>query len=482
MGEYLRPDVYIEREAKGAEPIQSVGTATAGFIGISPKGVIGKAEFVTSWTEFVHKFARGLSTPFINDSDLAYAVYGYFQNGGGRAFVTRVAGETATKATTVVGLVAEEEVSIRALEEGTWANTNLEVVLIPNEPGVNVDVIVKFMGESVEKYTKVTIDPDSENYIFKAVNGVSKYIEIVSAPTLAEGIGIFSGGLDGIDDIEDTDYLGGKGLRAFDSVEDVNLIAIPGQTSKTVAQGILDYCANRQDCFAILDSSMNLDPTEILAEKKELGGSYGAYYYPWGKVVDPIGKGRLRLVPPSGHIAGIYARTDRNRGVHKAPAGVETQIRGFVEVERPLSNGHIELLNPQGINCIVAKPNRGIVIWGARMMTPHLDRNYVSDIRLDINIEESLYTGTQWVVFEPNDEILWGRIIAQVKAFLYLKWVDGALFGATPEEAFFVKCDEELNTEEVRDAGRVIVEVGYAKKKPAEFTIFRLSQKTASSN
>ena len=146
-------------------------------------------------------------------------------------------------------------------------------------------------------------------------------------------------------------------------------------------------------------------------------------------------------------------------------------------MERGLSDGEVELLNAKAVNCIMSKPNKGIVVWGARLATPDKDRFYVSDMRLDIMIEGSLYEGTQWSIFEPNDEKLWGSLTAQVKAFLYNLWVDGALFGATPEEAYFVKCDEELNSQEVRDAGKVIIEVGYAKKKPAEFTIIRITQK-----
>ena len=478
MPEYLRPDVYVEREASGVAPIQSVGTATAGFVGVSPRGQVGVANFVSSWTEYVNKYARGLASPFIADSDLAYAVYGYFQNGGGRAYITRVASSTAKKATGSLGL---EALTVSALDEGTWANTKLKVEVV-TDGATEYRVIVKYDGVVVESYPKVVALATAENSVKNAINDVSKYITIDSVTTLEEGIVTLTGGVDGIADLVDADYIGDKGLKAFDPVNAITIVAIPGQTSSAVLQGIVDYCSTRKDCFAVLDCTSGLDTTGMIAEKATIAGEYGAIYHPWGKVVDPIGKGKLRLVPPSGHIAGIYARTDKTRGVHKAPAGVEAQVKGFVEVERPLSNGDIELLNPLGVNCIVAKPNQGIVVWGARVITPHLDRVYVSDTRLDINIEESLYEGTQWVVFEPNDEKLWARVTAQVKAMLYLRWVEGALFGSSPDEAFFVKCDAELNTQEMRDAGRLLVDVGYARKKPAEFTIFRLTQKTVGSN
>ena len=479
MGEYLRPDVYVERTSNGVSAIESVGTATAGFIGTSARGKVGEPTFVTSWTDFVSRFARGLKSPFLKNSDLAYAIYGYFQNGGSRAYVTRVADGTET-----VALGTGTSVSFKAVDEGTWANDKLKASIVVDEEDT-VKLVVEYDGEIQEVFNNVNGDVESENFIKEVVNGTSKYLTVVDI-TLDEGVTaipveevVFKGGVDGLVTLVDDTFIGEKGLHSFDEVDEITIVSIPGQTSKAVLQGILDYCSNRGDCFAVLDSPMGMETQEIVTFKKELGGSYGAIYYPWGSVVDPIGKGKLKMIPPSGHIAGIYARTDKTRGVHKAPAGLEAQIKGFVETERKLANGDVEILNPLGVNCIMAKPNNGIVVWGARMIAPHLDRRYVSDIRLDINIEESLYKATQWTVFESNDQELWGKIIAQVKAYLYVIWSDGALFGENPDEAFFVKCDAELNTEEIRASGRVLVDIGYAKKKPAEFTIFRLSQKTA---
>ena len=475
MASYLRPDVYVERVASGAEPIQTQGTAVAGFVGIARRGEIGEATLVTSWTEFTEKFSKGLDTPFMADSDLAYAVYGYFQNGGGTAFIVRTASETAERASVLIP--AENGIKIYAKDEGTWGNKLSMKVTSTQENGVDVfNVEVSLDDEVVETFEGLTNDITDENYYLPIINSDSKFIT-VPAGGLQVGEGAFSGGNDGIADITDADFLGERGLKALDKVEAVRIVAIPGQTSKAVQQGILDYCSGRKDCFGIVDIGLGRTPTEALEDKAEIGGSYGAVYYPWGKVVDPIGKGKLRLTPPSGHIAGVYARTDSERGVYKAPAGTEAVVKGFVEMERGLSDGEVELLNAKAVNCIISKPNKGIVVWGARMATPDKDRFYVSDIRLDIMIEGSLYEGTQWSIFEPNDEKLWSSLTAQVKAFLYNLWVDGALFGATPEEAYFVKCDEELNSQEVRDAGKVIIEVGYAKKKPAEFTIIRITQK-----
>ena len=474
MGEYLRPDVYVEEKPSGASPIESVGTSTGGFVGVAQRGRVGVATLVTSWTDYVNKFARGLKSPFSRDSYLAFAVYGFFQNGGGRAYGTRIA-KGATKATAELG----EGILVNALDEGTWANDNLEVKLVTGENGLDLQVL--FEGEIVEIFENVTATPNEGNYI-SDIKSNFVTVTVGSETELAVGSVTLSGGTDG-SAVSDAEYLGEDGLQAFNVIDNINLVAIPGQTSKAVLQGLVDYCDSRNDCFAILDIPEGLDTTEALAARKELGGTNGACYYPWGKVIDPLGSdGKLRLVPPSGHVMGVYARTDRERGVHKAPAGVEANVRGFVEMERPLANSDVDLLNPAGVNCIIARPNQGIVVWGARSLSSNPNKRYVSDVRLDINILVSSYLGTQWAVFEPNDEVLWGRISDQIKDFLFNKWQEGALFGATPEEAYFVKCDEELNTEEVRNSGRVIAEIGYAKKKPGEFVILRFSQKTATTN
>lgn len=474
MGEYLRPDVYVEEKPSGASPIEAVGTSTGGFVGTAQRGRVGVATLVTSWTDYVNKFARGLKSPFSRDSYLAFAVYGFFQNGGGRAYVTRVA-KDATRAIAELG----EGIVVSALDEGAWANDNLEVKIVTGENGLDLQVI--FEDEIVEVFENVTAKPNEGNYI-SDIKSNFVTITVSSETELAVGSATLSGGSDG-SPVSDADYLGADGLQAFNVIDNINLIAIPGQTSKAVLQGLVDYCDSRNDCFAILDIPEGLDPTEALAARKEIGGTNGACYYPWGKVIDPLGSdGKLRLVPPSGHVMGVYARTDRERGVHKAPAGVEATVRGFVEMERPLANSDIDILNPAGVNCITARPNQGIVIWGARSLSSNPNKRYVSDVRLDINILVSSYLGTQWAVFEPNDEVLWGRISDQLKGFLFNKWQEGALFGATPEEAYYVKCDEELNTEEVRNSGRVIAEIGYAKKKPGEFVILRFSQKTATTN
>jgi len=196
-------------------------------------------------------------------------------------------------------------------------------------------------------------------------------------------------------------------------------------------------------------------------------------YWPWIQVFDPT-TGKNTAFPPSGHMAGVWSRNDDTRGVFKAPAN--EVILGAVGADSPVTRGEMDMLNPQGVNSIKAFPGRGIRVWGARTLSSDAEWRYVNVRRYFNYLEESILQGTQWAVFEPNDANLWGRIRRTITAFLVNEWRSGALFGATAQEAFFVKCDGENNTAETIDLGMVVVEIGVAPVKPAEFVIFRLSQ------
>jgi hypothetical protein len=202
---------------------------------------------------------------------------------------------------------------------------------------------------------------------------------------------------------------------------------------------------------------------------------FAALYYPWIKVDGPDGE--AIDVPPCGHIAGVYARSDNERGVHKAPAN--EVVRGALGATVQITKGEQDTLNPSGINCIRTFPGRGIRVWGARTLSSDPAWRYVNVRRLFNYVEASIERGTQWVVFEPNDADLWARARRDVSAFLTGVWRDGALFGATAGEAFFVKCDAENNPPDVRDRGQLYIDVGMAPVKPAEFVVFRFSQYTS---
>jgi phage tail sheath protein FI len=278
-------------------------------------------------------------------------------------------------------------------------------------------------------------------------------------------------------------------LSALAAIDEIALVCAPGMVSDSVRDKIVLHCTNSGDRFAILDgpevtadittlTRIAADPTPGVMPKKT---DFAAWYYPWVKVFDPgtklqtpTGDGAL-AVPPSGHLAGIYARVDTERGVFKAPAN--EVIRGALDVTHALSRADQESLNPKGVNCIRVL-NDNIYAWGARTVggDGNADLKYISVRRTLLFLRESIDEGTQWAVFEPNTPALWAKIRRNITAFLTTVWRSGALFGSTPQEAFFVKCDEETNQPEDREQGRVITEIGVAIVRPAEFVIFRVSQ------
>ncbi len=261
-----------------------------------------------------------------------------------------------------------------------------------------------------------------------------------------------------------------SGLKCFEEVDEIALIAAPGQTSPAVQDAILSHCETRKDRFAILDSPETISGgVDKLPKPRD--SKYGAYYFPWIQVYDPD-KGNI-FVPPSGHIAGVYSRTDAERGVHKAPAN--EIVRGALGLKYNVSKGEQDLLNPKGVNAIRFL-NGAIRIWGARTLSSDPSWRYINVRRLFIMVESSIERATQWVVFEPNDHRLWKRVQRTISSFLTLLWRNGALMGVSPEQAFYVKCDEETNPNEVVDAGQLVVEIGLAPVKPAEFVIFRIGQ------
>ena len=263
-------------------------------------------------------------------------------------------------------------------------------------------------------------------------------------------------------------------LEDFEAIDEITIVVAPGNLN--LGDDIKDHCEKMGDRIAVLDSEEEIDlsKTEDVKKLQPFNSNYAALYFPWIQVYDPASESNI-YIPPSGHIAGVYARVDGQRGVHKAPAN-ET-ILGALDLKYNLSKAKQDGLNPDGINCI-RKLNGNIRVWGARTLggDANAEFKYVNIRRHFSYLRDSIDKGTQWAVFEPNDAELWAKIHRNISAFLVNEWRNGALFGATPQEAFFVKCDAETNPPEVRDLGQVITEIGVAVVKPAEFVIFRLSQ------
>jgi len=263
-------------------------------------------------------------------------------------------------------------------------------------------------------------------------------------------------------------------LQKFEAIDEIAVVAVPGALDANIQGAVIDHCENMGDRFAVLDGqrATTFTPSDIKGSVRD--SNYAALYFPWIGVYDPVSRSNI-YAPPSGHMAGIYSRVDNERGVHKAPANVV--IRGATGVESRLSKADHDGLNPQGINVIRAFDGN-VTVWGARTLggDANTEWKYINVRRLFLFLRESIDEGTQWVVFEPNTPGLWSKITRNVSAFLTNVWRGGALFGNTPQEAFFVKCDAETNPPEVRDLGQVVTEIGVAVVKPAEFVIFRISQ------
>ena len=301
-------------------------------------------------------------------------------------------------------------------------------------------------------------------------------------------------------------------LAAAAIEDEIAIVAAPGLTDPATHMALKAHCEDLEDRVAILDTPdvddiSGFDDVETVPVPKEEGGSarggrrsraggggdegpqeggllpaqsdrgFTTVYFPWITVLDPIDN-VLVNVPPSGHMAGIWARTDAERGVHKAPAN--ESVNGALNLTKRLAHGELANLNDLGVNCLRLFARSGIRVWGARTRADAASEwRYLNVRRLFNMIEESIVEGTTWIVFEPNDRTLWKHIRRDIGAFLTRVWRDGALFGATPDEAFFVKCDEETNPPEVIDAGQVVAVVGIAPVKPAEFVIFQVMQSAA---
>jgi len=296
-----------------------------------------------------------------------------------------------------------------------------------------------------------------------------------------------------------------EGLQLLEEIDEIAIVAAPGYTDTASYDAVLTHCEKLKDRVAILDAPKDVkmlnnltkvatpeapsgrgdadgDTSPPAPKPKEKGlrartsdGGYGSFYFPWIKAKDPLSPKKLVTIPPSGHMAGIYARVDATRGVHKAPAN--EPVRGALDLEYRVTREEQGELNSNSVNCIRFFPGQGIRVWGARTLAESSSEwRYISVRRLFNMIEESIEQSTMWVVFEPNDPTLWNSIKRDVSAFLTMLWRQGALKGTTPEEAFFVKCDAETNTKETIDAGMVVTVIGIAPVKPAEFVIFRIGQ------
>ena len=377
-----------------------------------------------------------------------------------------------------------EVLEVDAIGPGAWGDLLsiiIETATLASEDAELFRLTLNYRESPVEVYDNLSIWSDSIDYFEKRVNGISNYVTLAKIGILgqrpADGTISLTGGSDG-NPIKGSDYEGitkdtnlDTGLEALNKISEISLICAPDENKyKGLSDLLISHCEKRKDCFAVLqaDLSAGLDINPPTPRSK-----YAAFYCPWIQIIDPVSN-MPKFVPPGGHIAGIYARTDNERGVHKAPAN--TAVKGAVGLKFNIVDAEQALLNPRGVNCIRSFPGRGILVWGARTTILDASWKYINVRRLFIFVEKSILEGTRWAIFEPNDEKLWSRVKQTIDQFLTTVWRSGALMGTTRDEAFFVRCDRTTMTQDYIDNGRLVVLIGIAPVKPAEFVIFRIAQ------
>ena len=519
MPEYLAPGVFIEEIERGPRPIEGVPTSTAAFLGETERGPI-KPRLITSYKDYQRLYGRRIE----RDKFVPIAVNGFFENGGRRMYMCRIVGENATPADGDFGAFL-----VRASGAGSWgkrvfAKIEASTTRDGNNQPVGFRVRLAYFNEGdptfdpfdsnnagqvtrpslVEDFDDLVVNEKSPDYYGKRLGLIdlsnpdvnvgpdsSALALLARKPNVpADAMPDFAGkflDLAGVDDlqIDVADYVGDpsgvrrepQGLSALelDPYREVALVYAPN-VGDDVALKIIGHCERMRFRFAVIDCPKGKNNSGDLEPRNLLETEYAAYYYPWIAISDPV-TGAKRYVPPGGHALGVYARTDTERGVFKAPAN--EIVRGALDLEYDINDRSQEVLNPRGVNAIRRFPGRGIRIWGARTLTSNALWKYVSVRRLFIFIERSIYEGTQWVVFEPNDDRLWARVIDTIRLFLRTQWRNGALFGRTEAEAFFIVCDRTTMTQDDILNGRLICEIGIAPVRPAEFVIFRIFQHTA---
>jgi phage tail sheath protein FI len=511
MPTYLTPGVYVEEMPSASKPIEGVGTSVAAFVGLAPGGPVNTPIRISNWSQFTRIFGDPQNPdngPFIDGAYLAHSVYGYFLNGGNLCWIVRV-GADGKGAVARAALPAAADKGVEAFQivalEGVADTVKVEV---SEEPSATTTgdggedktyKVVVTAGSDREEFEGLTLKK-GRTYLVTKVNGGSKLIKIeetgASLPDAqrvpAPGSYTLSAPPASVDKVAPGDFEGDvgerRGMGGFAAVDEITMVCMPDVMTlakngddaqlRDLQGKMIAHCENMGDRMAIIDAPKGMRAQDVLEWRMDTAGydsKMAALYYPWIEVMDPRTSLPI-LVPPSGHVAGVWARTDSRRGVHKAPAN--EVVMGVNGLGFQVTGAEQGALNQVGINCIRAFSGRGIRIWGARTMSSDPEWRYINVRRLFNYVAESIIAGTQWSVFEPNDQRLWMQLKISAQNFLMRVWRDGALFGATPAQAFYVKCDEETNPPEVIEAGQVVCEIGIAPVKPAEFVIFRLSQFT----
>ncbi len=502
---YLTPGVYVEEIPAKQKPLEGVSTSVAAFVGLAPGGPVNTPMRIANWSQFARMFSDPNNPdngPFMTGAYLAHSVYGFFQNGGTLCWVIRISADGGTTPPPQAALPAAGDKSLESYRAvaADGVTDPVTVSVEEEDPGENKDDktyrIVVDAGDRHEEYDGLTLKKGRTNLATK-VNAASKLIKIeetgASLPEAqrapATGKYTLAAAAPDASDLSVGDFEGDsarrQGMGGLVAIDEVSIVCMPDAVCllngddvffRDAQLKMISHCEALGDRMCILDPPPDLIPQDILEWRRDKAGydsKMATLYWPWVEVIDPLSK-RPIMVPPSGHVAGVWARTDDERGVHKAPAN--EVLMGATALGFQLTSVEQGELNRTGVNCIRAFSGRGIRVWGARTLSSDPEWRYIPVRRLFNFVSQTLMEGTQWSVFEPNDERLWLKLRASISAFLTNIWRQGALFGTSPDQAFFVKCDAETNPPDVIDAGQVVCEIGISPVKPAEFVIFRLSQ------
>jgi phage tail sheath protein FI len=525
-GTYTYPGIYVEEVPSGVRTIVGVSTAETAFIDFFSRGPVDEAVRVTSFGGFERRFG-GLDTR----SEASYAIQQYFLNGGQVAWVIRVpVGDPAPAELTLDGGSPDQDtLAVAASSPGAWGD-RLEVAVIQGGSADQFDLFVREVVKSngrvqvlaAETHRNLTVRKGERSYAVDVVNGASGLVRLtdiglgdmpLAAPATPSGgaadedFQALAGGsdgsaFDGAGNLREAsgmreavlgDETAKTGLFALDRIEPFifNLLCLPvaanldDGNATQVLSAAEEYCSDKR-AFLIVDIpqavvSVNTSAGMIawMADNSGLRHQNAAVYFPRLTIPDVLNDGRPRNVGASGTMAGVYARTDATRGVWKAPAGTDAALRN-ARLAVTLSDLENGALNPLGINVLRNFPIFGNVSWGGRTLRgadqQASEWKYIPVRRTALFIEESLFQGLKWVVFEPNDEPLWAQIRLNVGAFMHNLFRQGAFQGKTPSEAYFVKCDKETTTQADIDLGVVNILVGFAPLKPAEFVVIKIQQ------
>lgn len=494
------PGVYIEEIPSGVRTITGVATSIAAFLGWAPQGPVGIAGLVLSWSDFTRQYG-GLD----NRSYLGYSVYQFFANGGTQAYIIRIVGTgNAPASVTLSGVL-----TVTAQSPGLWGNSyGVTIKNLATAGRFQLQVYRLPSGGSpilVESFENLSMSTTDSRFVASIVNNQSNFVNaaIIGAspsPPANQATPVpLTGGLDGTvlapasttgapAGAFETAVLPGSGVGVdiLEHVDLFNLLCVPGEAEPVTLGGLATFCQNHRavliaDCYQDATfqalSSAGGPPSAITSGDK---AAYAAFYFPWLNAPDPLQTNIPRPFPPCGFIAGIYAQTDTTRGVWKAPAGTEAALTGVVGASVPLNDSENGFLNPVAVNCIRDFNVYGTVVWGARTAQGNdqigSDWKYVPVRRMALFIEESLFRALKWVVFEPNADPLWSEIRLNVGAFMQNLFRQGAFQGMTPQDAYFVKCDDETTTQNDINLGIVNIAVGFAPLKPAEFVVIQIQQ------